>query len=362
MEVVVLNEGSMCKVIPYGRIDSATSEEFESKMKDVLKTTSNIILDFKETEYISSTGLRVLLMVKKTLGDSGTFTIMNANESILEVLDLTGFIDILDVDNTTGFDPKEIKVVFFDVDGTLMDPDTRTISESTVRAIKAIQSHGIMAVVATGRYIVELEQLPVMDIGFNGYLTLNGNICLDEDKKMFAGNEIDQKEVEILENIAKAKRIPFVFIGEHKRYINYVNEVVIRTQLATNGTIPNIGEYNGEKIYQCIAFVDAEMRERLEDLLDQCSITSWNETGIDIIAKTGGKAAGIQKFLDRENLVRSEVMAFGDGENDMPMIKFAGIGVAMGNAGESVKRHADYVTDSVQNDGIEKALKHFGLI
>ena len=55
-------------------------------------------------------------------------------------------------------------------------------------------------------------------------------------------------------------------------------------------------------------------------------------------------------------------MAFGDGENDIPMIRFAGIGVAMGNGGEKVKAAADYVTDSVDNDGIEKALRHFGMI
>ena len=59
---------------------------------------------------------------------------------------------------------------------------------------------------------------------------------------------------------------------------------------------------------------------------------------------------------------RSEIMAFGDGENDIDMLQFAGVGVAMGNADEKVKAMADYVTDTVENDGIEKALRHFGLI
>ena len=55
-------------------------------------------------------------------------------------------------------------------------------------------------------------------------------------------------------------------------------------------------------------------------------------------------------------------MAFGDGENDMEMLRFAGIGVAMGNSSDPVKAAADYVTDTVDNDGIEKALRHFGMI
>ena len=75
------------------------------------------------------------------------------------------------------------------------------------------------------------------------------------------------------------------------------------------------------------------------------------------------KAADIKAvFFDTHGFDRSQVMAFGDGENDIAMIKFAGIGVAMGNASDDVKAAADYVTDTVDNGGIEKALKHFGLI
>jgi Cof subfamily protein (haloacid dehalogenase superfamily) len=234
--------------------------------------------------------------------------------------------------------------------------------ESTVRAIKKLQARGIKAVIATGRDLVEMEKLPLQGIKFDGYLTLNGNICLDENKKMFAGNEIAPDEVEVLVNIFKAGRIPFVLIGEKQRYINYVDDVVIQTQMSTHGTIPDIGEYHGEKIYQCLAFVDAKTREKLERLLDKCSITSWNDTGIDIIAKTGGKAAGIQKFLDREQILRSQTMAFGDGENDRTMLKYAGTGIALGNGSELLKKDADYITDDIDENGVRNALIHFGLL
>ena len=70
----------------------------------------------------------------------------------------------------------------------------------------------------------------------------------------------------------------------------------------------------------------------------------------------------MQQFLKEHGLEQSESMAFGDGENDMEMLRYAGIGVAMGNSSDKVKEAADYVTDSVDNDGIEKALLHFGLI
>ena len=168
--------------------------------------------------------------------------------------------------------------------------------------------------------------------------------------------------MEVLAHIFQAKRIPFVLIGENGRYINYVNDTVVRTQEETKGTIPELGSYGGEKVYQILAFVPEHQKKLLDDLLDECAVTSWNDTGIDIIPREGGKSAGIQKYLDDQGIDRSETMAFGDGENDMDMLRFAGVGVAMGNACDAVKAAADYVTDTVDNDGIEKALRHFGLI
>ena len=70
----------------------------------------------------------------------------------------------------------------------------------------------------------------------------------------------------------------------------------------------------------------------------------------------------MQEFRNSSTRKRSQTMAFGDGENDMAMLRFAGIGVAMGNGSDLLKQKADYVTASVDDDGIEKALLHFGLI
>ena len=348
-------------ITPYGRIDTNSSHEFEEAALHACESAGDVIIDFSECEYVSSSGLRVLLKIKKSRAAEERTTLRGVNENIYEVLEITGFVDMFDIEKTET-DHSDIKAIFFDIDGTLLSHTTGRVPESTKEAIRAAQEKGIKAVVATGRSWEELSKLPVMEIPFDGYLTLNGNICLGKDKTMFDGNEIDPGEVEILVSIFEAGRLPFVLIGEKQRYINYVDDVVIKTQWETHGTIPDIGEYNGEKIYQCLAFVDANTRRKLDRLLDQCIITSWNETGIDIIAKTGGKAAGIQKYLEAEGLKRSESMAFGDGENDLEMLKYVRVGVAMGNAAEDVKRDADYVTTSVDDDGIANAFRHFGLI
>ena len=67
--------------------------------------------------------------------------------------------------------------------------------------------------------------------------------------------------------------------------------------------------------------------------------------------------SGIKEYLKKNNIKKSETMAFGDGENDIDMLEFVQIGIAMGNASDNVKKYADFVTDSVDEDGIEKALE-----
>lgn len=255
-----------------------------------------------------------------------------------------------------------IKAIFFDIDGTLLSPTLRDVPVSTRKAIRGLHQRGIKVIIATGRHGSELLGLPINDVDFDGYLTLNGQLLLDETRHAYAGTPIDPGEMEVLARAFAAGKIPFKFIDENGMYINFLNDTVITTQSSTQGAIPEVRDYKGERIYQIVAFVTDKQRALLSSILDECKITSWNPTGIDIIPKQGGKSAGIQKYLDAHGLDRSEIMAFGDGENDCEMLRYVGIGVAMGNAVASAKAAADYVTDSVDEDGIAHALEHFGLI
>ncbi len=151
-------------------------------------------------------------------------------------------------------------------------------------------------------------------------------------------------------------------VAEDKVYINYVNKTVVKTMDSQMVSVPEVGEYNGEKIYQIMAFVPEHEKHILGSILDECKVTSWHDTGIDIIPTQGGKAAGIRKYMGLHGLESTQIMAFGDGDNDVEMLKLAGIGEAMGNGTEAAKTAADYVTASVDDDGIAKALQHFGLI
>ncbi len=346
-----------------GRVDSNSADEFKKLVNHAAENNSfrEVVFDFTEMDYISSAGLRVLLSLRHALPADIVIRGTGLNSSVRDIFELTGFGDVVVIDPDDVHELKT-RVIFFDIDGTLFSHKTKCVPQSAIDAMAEVRKKGIQTVICTGRDIRELRKLPVYQIPFDGYLTLNGNICLDKNEKMFAGNAIDDDEVQILVKIFSANKIPFVLVGEENRYINHVDDLVIDTQESTSGTIPDIGEYKGEKIYQCLAFVKDRERLMLDDLLDDCSITSWNDTGIDIISIHGGKAAGIQKFMDHYRVHQAETMAFGDGQNDIDMIRFAGIGVAMGNAIDALKKAADYVTTDIDEDGIANGLRHFGLI
>ena len=106
---------------------------------------------------------------------------------------------------------------------------------------------------------------------------------------------------------------------------------------------------------------EPQMRE-IEKELRFCRATQWNDAAYDIIAEEAGKRKGIEAFLKHYSISPKEIMAFGDGENDIDMLLYAQIGVAMGNANDKVKEAADYVTDRVDKEGIKKALEEYGVI
>ena len=93
-----------------------------------------------------------------------------------------------------------------------------------------------------------------------------------------------------------------------------------------------------------------------------CVAVRWNDQFADILPAGGGKDAGLRAMLARKGLDPAQAIAFGDARNDIPMLRAAGIGVAMGNADDAVKAAADFVTAADVDDGIGKALRRVGLV
>lgn len=257
---------------------------------------------------------------------------------------------------------QNIRIVFFDIDGTLLPFGEKKVPQSTIDSINKLRAKGIKVIVATGKSIKQMLDTVVGSIRFDGYITLNGQICYDENMHMFFGTPIKDEEMEILAEIFRGKRIPFSLISEFSRYINYVDGEVVKYNKETNSKVPEINKYHGEKIYQVTAYTSARNVDILKNILDFCDVTYWAEGAIDIYAKGGGKMNAIKSWIDKLGFTKEETMAFGDGANDAEMLKYCQIGVAMRNGVEITKASADFITDDVTNDGVYKALRRYEII
>lgn len=255
-----------------------------------------------------------------------------------------------------------MKAVFFDVDGTLISHTQNAVPESTGLALKQLSERGIQRVIATGRHMLELSRLPVNAFCFDAYITLNGQLCLDGQGNTIFENPITGVCEEGIIRMFKEKSVPVMLVEKERMYINFVNPHVKTAQAAISSPIPDVGVYTGNKIYQAIAYLERGMEEAAAGLMRGCKVTRWNDFAVDIIASSGGKRTGIQEYLRRSGIQREETMAFGDGENDIEMLQYVQTGIAMGNAGDKVRETADYVTSSVDNNGIWEALAALGVI
>lgn len=255
-----------------------------------------------------------------------------------------------------------IKAVLFDVDGTLLSHTSKSVPASTRDALVQLREAGIRVAVSTGRHLNEFERLPVGDLSFDAYIMVNGQMYLDEDRRLVWGNEIPEEAVKSLTRVFEEKQICLLFVEERNIYGNCVNEMVERAHEAISTPLPRIDSYTGNKLYQIVAYLPRGEEYRIEKDLAGCSYARWSDYGIDIFASSEGKVAGIRRFMAENGILPEELMAFGDGENDIGMLQLAGVGIAMGNAPDCVKAAADEVTDGVDDNGIANALRRHGLI
>lgn len=98
MTIQKIEDGTELTILLNGRLDTTTAPQLEAEIKQSIDNVTALKMDFKELEYISSAGLRVLLSAQKVMGRKGTMVIKNVNETILEVFEVTGFMDILTIE------------------------------------------------------------------------------------------------------------------------------------------------------------------------------------------------------------------------------------------------------------------------
>lgn len=263
-----------------------------------------------------------------------------------------------------GYKKSMIKAVFFDIDGTLVSFKTHEVPQSTIEALDLLRKKGIKVFIATGRHYTSINNLG--DLKFDGYVTLNGGYCFAGEDKVIYKHSIPDRDIEALIRYMETEEsFPCAFVQEKEIFMNYKDETVEEIFNMLNFPEPPIrsmDEIRGKTAYQLVSFFTAEQEKKIMTILSNCESTRWNPLFTDVVPAGSSKRVGIDKMLEYFRIPLNECMAFGDGGNDVAMLQHAGIGVAMGNAEDDVKQYADYITDSVDEDGIFKALKHLNII
>lgn len=256
-----------------------------------------------------------------------------------------------------------IKAIFFDIDGTLVSFRTHTISDSTMDCLCRLHEKGIRLFIASGRHRLTMDNLS--GFPFDGYVAMNGAL-VTVDGKTISKTPIDPETARNIALTADGDGIPCVTYGEDTVAVNMRNSLT--EKIFSMIKLPQIPDITCMKmtegpVFQFTIFADKDTEDRLlKKFEDRLEPSRWHPLFMDLNPKGLSKSDGIDAVLRHFGFRREESMAFGDGGNDISMLKAAGTGIAMGNASEDVMHAADYVTASVDDEGIAKALAHFGVL
>lgn len=258
---------------------------------------------------------------------------------------------------------SKIKAVFFDIDGTLISFKTHSMPESTQQALQALRKKGIRLFIATGR---SPNMMPFMDkfFKFDGYVVLNGQYCYNA-QGIVRKHTIDVEDIRKLKELIRIHNFPCLFIHAKGGTLNRIDERVRELYRVINHPLPEPASLDNvpeNEVLQFVSFMPEGGESLITDNLRTVDMTRFLPICFDAIPKGRGKDAGIRAMLEHENILPEEVMAFGDGHNDIGMLTYAGIGVAMGDSEQIVKDNAAYITSSVDDDGILRALQHFRIL
>ena len=259
-----------------------------------------------------------------------------------------------------------IKAIFFDIDGTLVSFETHEIPQSTIEAIQEAKHKGVKIFIATGRPVALINNIKAVEHLVDGYITFNGAYCFVGERDLML-NTIPQTDVETMLKDAKKRDYCVLVCGKREviiyNYKKIFTDIFVKALGVNNiNETRTIDDLQGQPILQLTPFFSEANENKIMPDMPNTISARWHPEFTDITVKGANKGNALKTVAKQLGLCLEECMAIGDGGNDLTILKAAGIGVAMGNATDEVKAAADYVTTSVDEDGIKLAMKNFGII
>lgn len=257
-----------------------------------------------------------------------------------------------------------IRALFLDVDGTLISFRTHAVPASAIEALQRAHDRGVRIFIATGRAVTDLALLE--EVPYDGVVALNGADCVMRNGEVVVRHRIPRESFERALELSEQWDFPVGLELNNGIFVNRVTPVVEELARMIDHPVPKAVDLRrlferGDCCQMCF-YIDPELEKRVMEQLPALVSSRWCATFADVNLRGIDKATGVAEFAERFGFCLPEVMAFGDGGNDAAMLRAAGIGVAMGNACPEALQAADWVTATVDDDGIRRALEHFGVI
>lgn len=270
------------------------------------------------------------------------------------------------------------KVLFFDIDGTLVNFQAQ-MPDSAKEALKAAQRGGHKIVLCTGRCRCQIQQ-QLLDFGFNGIVASAGAYVEAEGNVLYCHRMAPSQLLPLFDYFDSRGTIyvlqaaqEMVATGVHKQRLQRIlSEEMKMPDWRVNrviNLIRTVDTVRDHAVAEKLLYYDSpdDYRTVSGRISDYFTLTPFSfdlpvESRGEITCSGENKASGMQHLLSYYGVGAQAAVAFGDGPNDFDMIRFAGTSVVMGNGKEALKKEADLVTASLEEDGIYKAMQQLGLI
>ena len=275
-----------------------------------------------------------------------------------------------------------MKTVFLDIDGTLV-ADKGIIPESAFKAIKLAQGNGHKIFLCTGRAMPEIYPF-ILDIGFDGIIACGGNYVITEGNVLL-DRAFKREELEELYAYFHEHDIDFYAEANSGLYMSrgcesHLQHMVDQPEdfgLSPDVTV-SLSHFKNHMTtvddlfiadINKISFLGSvhpfeELRRKFDEKYElfDLIVPIFGKNSGEISIKGTDKVAGIKLIMDYTNCDHAHTIAMGDGNNDISMLRFCEVGVALGNATPQLKEVAQFISDHVNQDGLAKAFKQTGLI
>lgn len=267
------------------------------------------------------------------------------------------------------------KLISLDMDNTTLNPEHK-ISDRTKKTLQKAHNKGVKIIINTGRTYEEVKSY-ISELDFADYIvTSNGSVVFDKLNYTFHQvNNLDKIYVDECHKICKKynDKLMLLVAGERDCYSDLVykdSEAKPMFEKIVGISInmeENVLEFFENKFIGKAVIIGERkslenVKYNMENIFkDSVQLKYSLECALEVLSPCMDKSEGVNWVLEKLGISSNEIIAIGDGENDIGMIKQASLGIAMSNACESLKRVADYITLSNSEDGVAHAVEKFVL-